>query len=110
MKCSQNSLLATIAVSSLIVATQAVADEHQLDQAPGYYRMNVGDFVVTALNDGTSDMAAHKLLHWDEDKIRAAMAEHFVDSPVEGSINGFLVDTGEQQILIDTGMGKGVRG
>lgn len=108
MKFTQNSLFAAIAASSLLAATQAMADDHQLEQAPGYYRMNVGDFVVTALNDGTRPMAAHKLLHWDEEKIRGAMAEHFMDSPVEGSINGFLVDTGEQQILIDTGMGKGV--
>ncbi|MBG22895.1 MAG: MBL fold metallo-hydrolase [Idiomarinaceae bacterium] len=108
MKLIQNSLLAVMAASGLAVATQAIADDHQLSQAPGFYRMNVGDFVVMALNDGTSDMAAHKLLHWDEDKIRAALAEHFMDSPVEGSINGFLVDTGAQQILIDTGMGKGV--
>ncbi|WP_258806638.1 MBL fold metallo-hydrolase [Pseudidiomarina sp. CB1] len=109
MNVTQKSLLAVLTASGIVASASAVADDHQLGQAPGYYRMNVGDFVVTALNDGTSDMAAHKLLHWDEDKIRAALAEHFMESPVEGSINGFLVDTGKQQILIDTGMGKGVR-
>ncbi|RUO55453.1 MBL fold metallo-hydrolase [Pseudidiomarina homiensis] len=109
MNVTQKSLLAVLTATGIVASASAVADDHQLGQAPGYYRMNVGDFVVTALNDGTSDMAAHKLLHWDEDKIRAALAEHFMESPVEGSINGFLVDTGKQQILIDTGMGKGVR-
>ena len=107
MKLSKTALLSALAASSVLVST-AQADDHQLGQAPGFYRMNVGDFVVTALNDGTSDMPAHRLLHWDEDKIREAMAEHFMESPVEGSINGFLVDTGEYQILIDTGMGAGV--
>lgn len=109
MKLPKVSLLAALTASTLMITPQVLADDHQLPQAPGYYRMNVGDFVVTALNDGTSPMAAHKLLHWDEAKIRAAMAEHFMESPVEGSINGFLVDTGTKQILIDTGMGKGVR-
>ncbi|RUO62137.1 MBL fold metallo-hydrolase [Pseudidiomarina insulisalsae] len=98
------SLLLGAALSS--PATQAA--EHKFEQAPGYYHMNIGDFRITALNDGTRDMAAHRLLHWDEEKIQAALAEHYLTSPVEGSINGFLVNTGEQQILIDTGMGDGV--
>ncbi|MDN7124067.1 MBL fold metallo-hydrolase [Pseudidiomarina terrestris] len=95
--------------SCALMANVTAADDHSVSQAPGYYHMNVGEFLVTALNDGTSDMAAHRLLHWDEDKIQAALAKEYLSSPVEGSINGFLIDTGDQQILVDTGIGNGVR-
>lgn len=92
----------------MLFSGTVLAAEPDVSQAPGYYHMNIGEFRVTALNDGTSDMAAHRLLHWEEDKIQAALAKDYLTSPVEGSINAFLVNTGAQQILIDTGIGGGV--
>ncbi|MFC0445095.1 MBL fold metallo-hydrolase [Pseudidiomarina halophila] len=103
-------ILAPLLVFSCATLSAATAaDDHTVSQAPGYYHMNVGEFRITALNDGTSDMAAARLLHWDEDKINAALAKEYLTSPVEGSINGFLVNTGEHLILVDTGIGSGVR-
>ena len=47
----------------LLVAAAAHAGAPQIkSQAPGYYRMNLGDFEVTALCDGTFQAPLDKLL------------------------------------------------
>ena len=74
-------------------------------QAPGYYRMMLGDFEVTALNDGTVDLPMEKLLHNKPGKTEKALAEHFVKAPVETSINAYLINTGSKLVLVDTGTG-----
>ncbi|MGW8391989.1 MBL fold metallo-hydrolase [Pseudoduganella sp. HUAS MS19] len=74
-------------------------------QAPGYYRMNVGDIEVTVLSDGTVDLPMDKLLHQKPEKTAKALEHHFLQSPVETSVNAFLVNTGTKLVLIDTGAG-----
>jgi glyoxylase-like metal-dependent hydrolase (beta-lactamase superfamily II) len=74
-------------------------------QAPGYYRLMLGDFEVTALSDGTIDLAADKLLKAPPAKIDQALARAFLAEPVETSVNGFLVNTGARLVLIDAGAG-----
>ena len=80
----------------------------QKTQAPGYYRMMLGDFEVTALSDGTFSFNVKDLLtgitpaQLDGDLRRA-----FLKEPVDLSVNGFLVNTGTKLILIDTGTGGG---
>jgi glyoxylase-like metal-dependent hydrolase (beta-lactamase superfamily II) len=87
--------------------TYALAGAPQLKtQAPGWYRMMLGDFEVTSLNDGTFPMDVAKLLtnitpkQLDEDLSRS-----FLTNPVEASVNGFLINTGTKLVLIDTGAG-----
>jgi glyoxylase-like metal-dependent hydrolase (beta-lactamase superfamily II) len=83
---------------------RAAAPQHH-DQAPGLYRMKVGDLEVTALLDG----AAVFDLHWltakkaTMDRVEKALHEdpHLLDT----SDTGFLVNTGEQLILVDAGAG-----
>lgn len=75
-------------------------------QAPGYYRTFVGDYEVTALSDGTVNLPMDKLLKGlDKKTIDKALAYHYLSSPVETSVNGFLINTGSKLILIDTGAG-----
>ncbi|WP_028105201.1 MBL fold metallo-hydrolase [Pseudoduganella violaceinigra] len=74
-------------------------------QAPGFYRMALGDFEVTVLNDGTIDLPMEKLLHQKPDKTIKALGENFLKTPVETSVNAFLVNTGAKLVLIDTGAG-----
>jgi len=74
-------------------------------QAPGFYRMALGDFEVTVLNDGTLDLPMEKMLHQKPEKTMKALEENFLKSPVETSVNGFLVNTGSKLVLIDTGGG-----
>jgi glyoxylase-like metal-dependent hydrolase (beta-lactamase superfamily II) len=84
--------------------TPAAAPQHH-DQAPGFYRMKVGDLEVTALFDG----AAAFDLHWltakkvTMDRVEAALKEdpHLLDT----GDTGFLVNTGKQLILVDAGAG-----
>lgn len=74
-------------------------------QAPGFYRMNVGDFEVTVLNDGTVDLPMDKLLHQKPEKTAKTLEQNFLKVPTETSVNAFLVNTGSKLVLIDTGAG-----
>lgn len=73
-------------------------------QAPGYYRMMLGDFEITALSDGTAGLPVEKLLtRTTAAKVKKALARSYLKDPVETSVNGFLVNTGSKLVLIDTG-------
>jgi len=72
-------------------------------QGPGYYRTMLGDFEVTALNDGTVELPVEKILHQPAPKTQKALEKSFLKTPLETSVNGYLVNTGSKLILIDTG-------
>ena len=72
-------------------------------QAPGWYRMMVGDFEVTALSDGTAEIPWHTILNSPAARIQAALARQYLKSPLETSVNGYLVNTGSKLVLIDAG-------
>ena len=72
--------------------------------APGYYRMMLGEFEITALSDGTVSLPVNKLLsNTTPAKVDAALAQSALRSPLETSVNGYLINTGEKLILVDTG-------
>jgi glyoxylase-like metal-dependent hydrolase (beta-lactamase superfamily II) len=73
-------------------------------QAPGWYRMPLGAFEVTALSDGTLDLPVDKLLTGTTPaKVQAALARAYLKPPVETSVNGYLINTGAKLVLIDAG-------
>ncbi|PKA39501.1 MBL fold metallo-hydrolase [Rhizobium sullae] len=88
-------------------------------QAPGFYRMTLGDFEITALSDGTHPFPVHtvltkassadgKMLPLDQSspgEADALLAESRLAVPIAGSINAFLINTGSKLILIDSGAG-----
>jgi glyoxylase-like metal-dependent hydrolase (beta-lactamase superfamily II) len=74
-------------------------------QAPGFYRLMLGDFEVTVINDGTTSLDVEKLLAEPTAKTEAALKKAFQASPVETSSNTFLINTGTKLVLIDTGAG-----
>lgn len=75
-------------------------------QAPGYYRVMVGDIEVTALSDGTIDFPMDELLTGERpEAIRSAFRKAFQPLPAETSMNQFLVNTGSRLVLVDTGAG-----
>ncbi|MDP9044002.1 MAG: MBL fold metallo-hydrolase [Pseudomonadota bacterium] len=73
--------------------------------APGYFRMMLGDFEVTALSDGTVDLPVDKLLNEPAAKTQRLLAAAHLAVPLETSVNAYLVNTGDKLILIDTGAG-----
>jgi glyoxylase-like metal-dependent hydrolase (beta-lactamase superfamily II) len=74
--------------------------------APGYYRMMLGNFEVTALSDGTVDLKIEDLLtNTTAAKIRGALARAHLKDPVETSVNTYLVNTGSKLVMIDAGAG-----
>ena len=103
-------LTALIAGAGLALAPmdQALAAAPMVrTQAPGYYRMMLGDFEITALSDGTVDLPVDKLLtHTTAGRVDRALARSFEKSPLETSVNAYLVNTGSRLILIDTGAAK----
>jgi glyoxylase-like metal-dependent hydrolase (beta-lactamase superfamily II) len=114
------SLLAAM-IGLLVQATLAAAAAAQVRaQAPGFYRMMLGDFEITALLDGTHPFPAaevltkakpgtsggrSKLFQDYADEASALLAASDLTAPTEGSINAFLVNTGSKLILIDSGAG-----
>lgn len=73
--------------------------------APGYFRLMVGSFEVTAINDGTVELPVDKLLTNPEPKTNAALANSFLKAPLETSVNAYLINTGTKLVLIDAGAG-----
>jgi glyoxylase-like metal-dependent hydrolase (beta-lactamase superfamily II) len=75
-------------------------------QAPGWYRMSLGDFEVTALLDGTVALPIEKLLtNTTPAKIADALAKAYLKPPFETSVNCYLINTGIKLVLIDAGTG-----
>ena len=74
--------------------------------APAFHRILLGDFEVTALGDGTVDLPVDKLLKESPAATAKALAKSFLKTPVETSVNAYLVNTGTKLILIDAGAGN----
>jgi glyoxylase-like metal-dependent hydrolase (beta-lactamase superfamily II) len=81
----------------------AAAPQHH-DQAPGFYRLQVGDLEVTALWDGSSSIDPHWLLG---QKTIDGVVKTLIKDPhlLDADDMGFLVNTGKQLILVDAGSG-----
>jgi glyoxylase-like metal-dependent hydrolase (beta-lactamase superfamily II) len=93
---------------ALALGVAQAAAPQQKTQAPGWYRTMVGDFEVTALYDGTIDLDPKELLKFAHPgEIDRGLARAFEPGPkVPTSVNAFLVNTGQQLILVDAGAAK----
>lgn len=89
-------------------------------QAPGFYRMMLGDFEITALPDGTHPFPDAEVLTKAGPGVNSPRSRLFDNNPneasallaasdlkvaTEGSINAFLVNSGKKLVLIDSGAG-----
>jgi glyoxylase-like metal-dependent hydrolase (beta-lactamase superfamily II) len=92
-------------VGSLVLATAAQAGAPQVKtQAPGYYRMMLGDIEVTALLDGTLDLQPKQLLtNTTQQDVGKLLDKSFQKDTVQTSVNGYLINTGSKLVLVDTG-------
>jgi glyoxylase-like metal-dependent hydrolase (beta-lactamase superfamily II) len=96
-----------VALASLVAAPNAAlraAPPHH-GQAPGFYRLQVGDFEVTALYDGTGAFDPHWLNGTKATMDGVVEALHEDPHMLDVADTGFLVNTGKQLILVDVGAG-----
>ncbi len=97
-------MVASVALTILGSAVAHAAAPMVKTAAPGYYRMMLGDFEVTALSDGTVKLPVRDLLtNIKPAAVDAALAKSYLSNPLETSVNGYLINTGEKLVLIDTG-------
>ena len=94
-----------LVLAGLAAATAAQAGAPQVKgQAPGWYRLMVGDIEVTALNDGTVGLPVDTLLtNTQPGQVLRALQAHYLKVPLETSVNGYLVNTGGKLVLVDSG-------
>ena len=85
-------------------AALTAAPQHH-DQAPGFYRLRVGDLEVTALYDGTGVFDPHWLNGTKATMDGVVRALHEDPHMLDVVDTGFLVNTGKQLILVDAGAG-----
>lgn len=105
-KCLYRYLLVTLLLSSSYSIVRAEAPMVKT-QAPGYYRMMLGQFEVTALNGGLNEIDVKLLHNATEARIQELLNRQFVPTPkMPTAVNAFLVNTGSKLVLIDSGKTK----
>src|SRR5713101_4553289 len=84
----------TLSKNSKLVQSQA-----------GFYRMTIGDINVTALSDGTVGLQILDglLLNAKSREVQKLLAYNYQKSPIDASINAFLIRLDGKLILIDAG-------
>ncbi|KPQ22870.1 MBL fold metallo-hydrolase [Halomonas sp. HL-93] len=97
----QAALLLTIGVS----LSTAAAPDQRPEQVSGWFRMMVDDHEVTALYDGYTAIETQLLKGKGQDDIREHLNALFIDTEdgVQTAVNAFLINTGENLVLVDAG-------
>jgi len=97
--------LGGLAAASLSESAHAAAPQVKT-QAPGWYRLMVGGFEVTSLSDGTVALPVDQLLHAPAGLVAEDLKQHFQQTPLETSVNAWLINTGNRLVLVDAGAGS----
>lgn len=97
-------LLAALLAGSGLAAAEA---PQQKTQVPGYYRLMLGNFEVTALYDGAIDLDEKLLKNIQKRDLQRLLARQFLQGPtVQTAVNAYLVNTGSKLVLVDAGAAK----
>lgn len=98
-------VLAVLAAFTIAPSMATAAAPQVKTQAPGFYRMMLGDYEVTVLSDGTAPRAVDRIMS-KHSEIRSILARNHEPLPIDLSINAFAINTGASLILVDTGAGE----
>ena len=102
----RNAAIAFVSAITFVTSTYAAAPMVKTS-APGYYRVMLGDFEVTALSDGTVPLPMDKILVGitpaDFDK---AIKKYHLNNPIDTSVNAYLINTGSKLVMVDSGAGS----
>src|SRR5262245_48177165 len=80
----------------------------QSTQAPSFYRFRLGAFELTAVSDGPLHMGAPQpnvFSDTSKEELAKVLADNFLPADVSMEQNALVVNTGNQLVLIDTGLG-----
>jgi glyoxylase-like metal-dependent hydrolase (beta-lactamase superfamily II) len=101
-------ILTLTALTLMSLATLAHAEAPQVrTQVPGYYRMMLGQFEITALYDGALDLDTKLLHNTTPTELNKLLARMFVGNPkMQTAVNAYLVNTGKNLVLVDAGAAK----
>jgi glyoxylase-like metal-dependent hydrolase (beta-lactamase superfamily II) len=71
---------------------------------PGYYRIQLGQFEITALYDGAIELDTKLLKNVNDTDLQRLLSRNFVGNPkMQTAVNAYLVNTGSHLVLVDTG-------
>jgi glyoxylase-like metal-dependent hydrolase (beta-lactamase superfamily II) len=99
-------VLAAITLMGFTSLAQAEAPKVQT-QVPGYYRMMLGQFEITALYDGAIELDTKLLHNTTTTELNKLLARMFVGNPkMQTAVNAYLINTGKNLVLVDAGAAK----
>lgn len=107
-------MFSTVLLSFSTVGFVFASEQSMPEASPGItqqgadaYAFKIGDVRVTALSDGTVPQDLHKILQGiTTEKIDEQLTHAYQSNPVETSVSGFLLETGDSLVLVDTGAGN----
>ncbi|QES88504.1 MBL fold metallo-hydrolase [Rhizosphaericola mali] len=110
MKYKLNCVITVITILFLlsfkVFTVNAQSEKNALISQPGYYKIEIGDYEVTALSDGTCMLDMSKLLlNAQPGEVQKILEQNVLNTTVETSINAYLIRHGEKLILVDAGCG-----
>jgi len=76
-------------------------------QVPGYYRINLGQFQITALLDGSMPVARELFFGISDVEKEELLNRMFITGEIPSGVNAYLINTGSKLVLVDAGAGAG---
>ena len=101
-------ILALTAITLLSLTPLAHAEAPMVQtQVPGYYRMMLGQFEITALYDGAIELDTKLLHNTTPTELNKLLVRMFVGNPkMQTAVNAYLINTGKNLVLVDAGAAK----
>jgi len=76
-------------------------------QVPAYCRIQLGQFEITALQDGYTELDTKRLHNIKETDLNHLLSRMFIgSSTLQTSVNAYLINTGTHLVLVDAGAAK----